>query len=835
MSFAKQLTLLIVLSATLVGAILLVRPPHRCAPARTPSGSLEIEESKDDKPSEWFLVQRTWPQMTLNRAAVEQARTQAVHMRQAARSLDQEPWTFSGPSNVGGRITGLTVHPSAPDTVYAGAAIGGVFKSTDGGIHFVPVFDEDFALSIGAVAVDPSDPLRVWVGTGEANTSGDSYGGNGVYVTEDGGRSWQHCGLEATRHIGKIAVDPSNSNRVFVAAAGELFGTNPERGLYRTTDAGLSWQRVLYLTDSTSCIDVALNPQRPDTVYAVMWERIRRPFDRHVGGVTSGIWRSYDGGDTWAELTTGLPHGPDVGRGGITVSAANPSRLYAIYADHPGALLNIYRSTDYGNSWQTATYINNDLYSSFGWYFGQIWADPVSANTVYVQGVSMFRSTNSGQNWSQVFSDAHVDHHALWINPANPQHLITGHDGGVNVSYNRGATSTMFADLPVTQFYAITADPSLPQRLYGGTQDNSTPRTRTGAIGDWDVLYYGDGFYCLVDPRDSDVIYAEYQYAGLGKSFDGGDSWWDLTGDFGSDRTNWSTPYVMDPHHPDVLYLGTCRVWRTSNGGDSWTAISNDLTDGPGSGNLVFGTITTLAVSPADSNVLYAGTDDSHVWVTTNRGTSWTEISAALPQRWVTRVAPHPDSAAVVYVSFSGYKVVEYLPHLFRSSDFGANWLDIGSGLPEAPINDVIVDPDHPTYLYVGTDFGVFYTPDLGANWYVLGADLPTSSVFDLEFVHSQRRLVAGTHGRSMWSLSVGEVPLESPSALTISILGGNPWLRWFRAEGATAYTIYGSPTLSGSGDSLATVADTVWTDPGFASRPSSYCYFVRARSGLWR
>ncbi|MFH1011280.1 MAG: glycosyl hydrolase [bacterium] len=682
------------------------------------------------KPNDWFMLQRIWPGNTLNRSAVEEARLQALRLRRAQHRLD-DVWTFAGPSNVGGRVTALAVHPSAPNIIYAGAAVGGVFKSTDGGLNFNPVFDQDYALSTGALAMDPLNPLRIWLGTGEANSSGDSYGGRGVYLTEDGGNTWQYKGLEAVVHIGKIAVDPTNSDRVYVAAAGELFGTNLERGLYRTTDLGSTWERVLFLTDSTACIDVALDPLHPDTVYAVMWERIRRPYQRQVGGESSGIWRSYDGGDTWTELIAGLPHGANVGRGGIAVSPANPNRLYAVFADHPGYLLGNYRSNDGGNSWQEVAYIDYSLYSSFGWYFGQIHADPVNPDVVYVQGVSMFRSGNGGQSWSEVFRNAHVDHHALWINPNNPAHLITGHDAGVNVSYNTGSNSTRFVSLPITQFYAITADPTLPYRLYGGTQDNSTPRTLGGAVDDWDVIFYGDGFYCIIDPRNSNTIYAEAQYGYLGKSTDGGYDWYFIASDFYDDRTNWMTPFVIDPCNPDALYLGTYRVWRTSNGGMNWTPISDDLTDGPGPANLVYGTVTTLALSPANSQVLYVGTDDAHVWVTTNQGVSWTEISEGLPHRWVTRVAPHPDSASVVYVSFSGYKEMDYLPHLFRSSDYGATWTDIGAGLPEEPINDVIVDPDNPASLYVGTDFGVFCTSDYGQTWEALGEGLPTSSTFD--------------------------------------------------------------------------------------------------------
>ncbi|MBI5058678.1 glycosyl hydrolase [candidate division KSB1 bacterium] len=841
----KQTMTLLCLAGALVGLILIFVPETPLGPPinggevrrePTPPGhpvnggesEAEEEQRRMLAPSDWFLQQRTWPRGELNRPAIEQARAQALGLqRRGVRTLD-DSWTFAGPTNVGGRVTALAVHPSAPDTVYAGAAIGGVLKSTNGGLNWTTVFEEDFALSIGALAVDPQHATWVWVGTGEANASGDSYGGNGVYLSQDGGRTWQHKGLEATRHIGKLAVDPANSNRVFVAAAGENVGTNPERGVYRTTDGGTSWERVLYLTDSTACIDVAVNPVHADTVYAVMWERVRRPWNRQAGGLTSGIWRSTNGGDTWSELITGLPHTTTVGRGGIAVSPVNPQRLYAVYANDPGSILGTYRSDNAGNSWTTVANPSGSFYSTFGWYFGQVWAHPTNQNTVFVQGVQMFRSTNSGSSWTTRFGDAHVDHHALWINPANANTMIDGHDGGINVSTNGGTSSTMSVDLPITQFYAITSDPQLPQRLYGGTQDNSTPRTLTGAVNDWDVLYGGDGFYCLVDPRDSDVIYAESQYGGLSKSLDGGLSWDYLGSDFDLDRINWNMPVVMSAQDPDVLYVGTYRVWKSVNGGLTWTAISGDLTGGPGPGGLVFGTVTTISASPADAQVVYAGTDDARVWVTTNGGGAWTNISAGLPQLWCTRVAAHPDSGGVVYVTFSGYKYEDYLPHVLRSGDYGGTWADVGAGLPEGPVNDVIVDPDFPNYVYVATDFGIYYTPNWGAEWLPVGTGLPTSSVYDLELTTgTPRYLVAGTHGRSMWR---HPVPSSAPAAPTELVMSDDGMLRWQSVAGATSYSVYGAPHVDSTGSLLvAGVLDTVWTDLLFGGRPATYLYFVRA------
>lgn len=782
------------------------------------------------QPSDWFMHQRTWPSGVPNREAIAEARRQAHKMRLRARgrTLD-ESWTFAGPSNVGGRITALAVHPSAPDTVYAAAALGGVLKSIDGGYHYEVVFEENYSLAAGALAMDPVNPRKVWLGTGEANASGDSYSGTGVYLTEDGGRSWRHMGLENIGRVGEIAVDPSDPDRVFVAAAGELFGTNPERGLYRTTDGGQTWEQVLYLSDSTGCIDVEITYQCPDTVYAAMWERIRRPYERNVGGITSGLWRSVDGGDSWQQLTNGLPVGSTVGRGGVAVSASNPLRVYASFADHPGYLIGIYRSDDAGETWShVGNPPSDDFYSSFGWYFGKIYADPVNPDVVYVQGVDMFRSADGGTTWYTVFGSAHVDHHALWINPGNPSHVLTGHDGGVNISNNAGISSAAFASLPITQFYAVNADPSLPYRLYGGTQDNSTPRTLGGGTGDWDVIYYGDGFYCAVDPRDSDVIYAEWQYGGLSKSINGGWNWQALYYTFSSDRTNWSTPFELNPSDPDELILGTYRLWQSEDGGSHWNSISSDLTNGPGPGNLVFGTITTLAHSPDNPNVIYAGTDDGNVWVRMPGG-SWVDRSAGLPERWVTRVAPHPDSAGVVYVALSGYREQDYQPHLLKSADYGVNWQDIGAELPEGPVNDVIIDPQSPCYLYAGTDFGVYYSPDCGQTWQILGNGLPQSAVMDLHLIESTRTLVAGTHGRSMWTYPVDTQTPSTPVELTVIYADGEAILRWSHPDENARFNIYGAELNAETGDFLASTADTFWVDFGTGQRPAKFFYYVTA------
>lgn len=725
-------------------------------------------------PADWFMVQRTFPGETLNVSAYREALAKARQMRAAYQPIDEAVWEEAGPSNIGGRVTALGVHQSAPNVVFAGAADGGVLKSVDGGDSWTPVFDEEGAQSIGAITVDPNDPNTVWVGTGEANSSGDSYPGDGIYRSTDCGDTWEHIGLENSYHIGRIAIDPTNSQRIFAAVAGALWGTNPERGIYRSEDGGVNWERVLHITDSTAAIDVVINPQNPQIIYAAMWERIRHSYARTVGGVTSGIWRSINGGDDWELLTEGLPAAaPDVGRIGLTISPNHPNILYSIYCDHPGDLMGVWRTEDGGDNWVETNSPGSSLLSSFGWYFGNIYVDPVDPRRVFVLGVPLKCSVNGGDSWTNESGGMHVDHHAFWINPDNSDQIYDGNDGGVYYSNNGGEDWTKCYDLHISQFYANEIDYLLPDRLYGGTQDNGTLRTLTGALDDWVMILGGDGFYSIVDYTDSDIIFAEYQWGSLKKSIDCGGYFSScLDGVDSDDRRNWSTPVAMDPVNPDILYYGTYRLYQTIDQADEWEAISGDLTAGIPSG-YTFHTITTIAVAPTNTEVIYVGADDGNVWVTQNTGHDWTLISEELPERWITRVAVSPQDEAIVYVTISGYRWNEFLPHIFRSVDFGANWDDISGNLPEAPVNVIIEDPEYPQRLYVGTDVGAYYSENLGAEWQALGSGLPICTVSDMKLHNPSRILAAGTHGRSMYKMELdslvagveyaggGEIPAE--------------------------------------------------------------------------
>lgn len=725
------------------------------------------------EPTDWFFRQRAYPHGAIDAEALREANAQAEALRREAALRGGAAWVFAGPTNVGGRVSALAVESF--ERFFVGTGSGGVFRTADGGATFEPVGDDVLSLSIGDVALDPSDPQTVYVGTGEVNGGGGSitYGGQGVFRSTDGGETWEALGLEETGTIGRVLVHPTNPAVVWVAAEGKLYASDPHRGVYRSTDGGQTWAKTLFVNDSTGVVDLALNPRSPDTLYAAAWERRRRADDNHYGGPGSGVYRSTDGGQTWHELTNGLPADADVGRIGVAVAASDPRVVYAVYADASGDPRGVFRSADGGDTWIARSAVGNSPYE---WWFGQIRVDPTDPNRVYYGSLSMYASSNGGGSWQSINGGMHVDHHALWADPSNPNNLIAGNDGGVYRSTNRGQSWTKApGGFPATQFYTTEIDASFPERLYGGAQDNGTNRTLTGALDDWHEIYGGDGFVVQVDPSNNQYVYAESQYGGFGRSTNGGSSFqYGLSGVSGSDRFNWKMPYVLDPADPSTLYLGTHRVYRSTDRAVSWTAVSPDLTDGPGPGNLVFHTITTLAVSPADRDVIWAGTDDGNVWVTTNGGTDWTDVRAGLPDRWVTSVAAHPTEPLTAFVTVSGYRWGEPLAHVFRTDDGGQTWTPRTGGLPPAPANVVRFDPDAPERLYLGTDAGAFFSEDGGATWALLGPGLPAAPVLDLDLHAPTRQLVAATFGRGMYrfdltQLPTGAEPPASASALTLT------------------------------------------------------------------
>ena len=710
-------------------------------------------------------MQRAYPFETINYGAYDKALGQADRLYALGASKQNGTWDFIGPTNVGGRLTDVVMHPSDTQTVYIAAASGGVFKSEDLGESWQSIFDDQPSLSIGALAIDPEDPDIIYVGTGEVNGGGGSltYGGTGMYKSMDAGQTWESLGLTETRHIGRIVIDPSNSQRIFVAAMGRLFSENEERGLFRSEDGGQTWENVLYVSPQTGSIDVVINPNSPDTMYTAMWQRIRYPGSRIFGGEEGGVYRSTDGGSTWTELMNGLPQ-TGIGRIGLGMAPSEPNVLYALYADEIGPFEGFYKSLDGGDSWSRlpddGLLVSN--YSIFGWWFGNIRVHPENPDIIYALGLQLIRSQDGGNTFQDVSYGMHVDHHGMYIHPMNPDLIVEGNDGGFYVSQNGGNIWEHKNNLPITQFYTVEIDFQDPLHVAGGTQDNNTYQTLSESPSEWDVLLpIGDGQYVRIDPSDNQKIYGSFQRGRILRSVDGGVNFsFALDGIDSEDPVNWSAPIELDVLNPGTMYTGTNRIYRSQDGAQSWEPISPTL---PSSSNSIsvfdtFGTITTIAVSRTNADFIYAGTDDGLVWVSTNGGQDWDNITQSLPQRWVTRVMVDPRVETTAYVTFSGLREDIPLPHVFKTTDAGQSWTDISGNLPEAPVNDIIPDPVQPGLLYVATDVGIFYSVDGGAIWMPLGEGVPRVPITDLSLHDPSRKLVAATYGRSMYAFDLTQI-----------------------------------------------------------------------------
>jgi hypothetical protein len=749
---------------------------HRAVPVREPGreadrdhdGDRDRDDDGEDPGTDYFYLQRRLPDGRINLKAHAQALAHARLKRAqliATTGLDAAgTWQLRGPINVGGRVTDLVADPANASKFYVASASGGVWKTTDGGTTFTSIFDGQGTLSIGALALDPRDSNILYVGTGEANPGGGSttQPGDGVWKTTDGGATWQHLGLDNTFEIGRIVVDPKNPSNVFVAAMGALFFHNVDRGVYRSQDGGSTWTKVLFVSDGAGAIDLAIDPVTPSRVFAATWERQRTPEARIYGGPGSGLWRSTDGGTTWTALAGGLPAsstGPS--RIGVVVAPSSPSTVYTIFSKADFSLDGVFRSTDSGTTWTRQSVTN--LASIIGaqcYWSGRMFVHPTNPSDLWVDGVGLAHSTNGGASFTSI-SGLHADQHAQWFSPANPAVILKGNDGGVYRSTNSGSTWTHFANLPISQFYTVEAHPAEPAKIYGGLQDNGVQRTTTGQTNDWSSIVGGDGLEVHVDPLSTQVIYAESQFGALRRSTNGGTSFSSATSGL-TGRLGWKTPIAIDPASTgtgttSTLYLGSDLLFRSTNSAASWTAISADLTNGnQGVGTIVFGTITTVAVAPSNKNTIYIGTDDGNVWVTQNAGASYTKITAGLPTLWVTRVAVDPGNDAIAYATFSGFRVDQPLPHVFRTTDHGATWSEISGDLPDAPVNAIVVDPRQSSTLYVGSDVGAFVSNDLGASWAPLGTGLPDAPVSDLKLLPGPpATLYAATYGRSIYSIDL--------------------------------------------------------------------------------
>jgi len=709
-----------------------------------------------------------------------------------------------GPAINSGRVTDFAVTPGKRHRYFVAVASGGVWRTDNAGTTWTPVFDEQGSYSIGCLAMDPSNPNVVWVGTGENNSQRSVSFGDGVYKTVDGGQTWENVGLPESEHIGRIAIDPRDPDVVYVAAQGPLWRSGGDRGLYKTTDGGKSWNRILHISDDTGINEVHLDPREPDVLYATAYQRGRHVWSLIDGGPESGIHKSTDGGETWRQLTQGLPEEVDLGRIGLALSPADPDVIYAI-VESQREEGGVFRSTDRGESWEK----RSDYVSQSPQYYNELVAHPKDVDTVFSMDTWMHVSADGGKTFEKVGEEhKHVDNHAMWIDPMDTHYYLVGCDGGVYESFDRGATWQFKPNLPITQFYRVTVDNSSPfYFIYGGTQDNNTiggpVRTlnRSGiANEDWFVTVGGDGYETQVDPTNPDIVYSQWQYGGLVRYDRASGETIDIQpqeepGE-AAHRWNWDSPLIISPHSPTRLYYACQRVFRSDDRGDTWRAISEDLSRQLDRNRLPvmnriwgmdavaknmstsdYGNIVSLTESPLVEGLIYVGTDDGLIQVTEDGGKSWRRIDRlkGIPeQSYVSRLEASLHDPDTVYAAFDNHKMGDFSPYVMVSRDRGRSWTSIVGDLPEREIVYALMQ-DHvaPGLLFAGTEFGLYVTVDHGKRWVRLKGKLPTIQVRDIDIQRRESDLALGTFGRGFYILDdytplrhVSEEALGSESIL---------------------------------------------------------------------
>lgn len=773
-----------------------------------------------------------------------------------------------GPVVMSGRVVDIEPAPDDPYAFYVAYATGGLWKTENNGMRFTPLFEGQNAVAIGDFAIQQDNPNVIWVGTGEANSARSHYSGTGIYKTADGGRTWQCMGLRDSHHIGRVLIHPDDPNTVLVAAMGHLYTPNGQRGVFLTTDGGANWEKVLYVNAATGAIDISFDPSNPDVLYAAMWEKVRQAWNINESGPNSGIYKSLDGGRTWA-LLDGFPQGQHVGRIGLAVAPSDPNVVYALldnqapkpeedqfgdakistrklptmtkeevlaltdeelaefmrrsgfHEDYEAKEIRkqleadeitvqdlvdytvkldrdaltpavhgaeVHRSADAGRTWAKMNLTDLDsMYNVAGYYFGQIRVSPDNEDLIYIMGVPLLKSEDAGRTYDWIGGPGvHVDHHAMWIDPAHPKHIINGNDGGLNLSYDGGQTWQKLNYVPVGQFYAVNVDMAEPYNIYGGLQDNGTYKGSSRSVPNesepWEHLSGGDGFYIQI--ASDFTTYAGSQFGWYSRI--------DTNGRRTSVRPdqprmdepgllyNWQTPILLSPHSDNVLYFGSNRLFRSLDRGENLRPISPVLTAPKVSGNVPYGTITTIAESKQTFGVLYVGTDDGRVHMTLDGGFTWKEIDDGLPKGlWVSRLETSYQTDGVVYLSLTGYRDDDFSVYLYKSDDFGRTWTSLESNLPAESVNVIREDPINPHVLYIGTDAGVFVSLDDGFSWEVLQNGIPVSPAHDMVIHPRDRELVVGTHGRSIYVMDVEPIQTLTPKVRNKRVhLFELPWTR---------------------------------------------------------
>jgi photosystem II stability/assembly factor-like uncharacterized protein len=729
--------------------------------------------------------------------------------------FSKEKWYHIGPQNVSGRCTDIAVvTPKGKHyTIYVATASGGVWKTENEGTTWEPIFQEEASTSIGDIAIDPSNPDIIWVGTGEANIFRSSQAGVGIYKSADGGKTWKNMGLADTNTIARVVVHPNNSDVVYVAASGHEWTNNEERGVFKTTDGGITWEKILYIDDMTGAIDLVMDPVDYDTLYAATWQRIRKKWNDPRNEPTyggSGIHKTTDGGKTWKPINSGLPAAKDRGRIGLDLCLTKPNVIYAFVDNYELARelteaekadeytsglrgiikgATVYRSDDRGENWtqtsgltpETKQYMEG-LSGTYGWVFGQMRVDPNDDNTIYVMGLGLNVSNDGGKTFRPL-RGMHGDHHGLWIDPGNSSYLVNVNDGGIVISYDGGKNWRQFTDnLPVCQFFDVSYDMDTPFHVYGSMQDHGSFRGQvikggTDRFGrrlegfqtvDFESAPGGEGSSHAIDPTDPNIVYSAGFYGRIQRSVLGENGRWSnksiFPGRFPGEppyRGQWVAPIILSPHHPHTVYLGLQYLFRSRFKGDIWDRISPDLTYNNKSelGDIPYQTIFTISESPLEEDLVYAGTDDGKVQVTKDGGKTWKTIMNGLPfKKWVSKIVASARDIKTVYMTQNGKRDDDFNVYVWKSIDFGETWQDISGNIPAGSVNVIREDPINPNILYVGTDIGVYVTKDGGKTWSVLGGNLPSCFVLDLVIQPRDNVIVIATHGRGMWAIDATPV-----------------------------------------------------------------------------
>lgn len=717
----------------------------------------------------------------------------------SASVFDSLKFRSIGPAVTSGRIIDFAVNPNDRSHYYVAVASGGVWKTTNAGTTWTPVFDDQNSYSIGCISMDPRNPSVVWVGTGENNSQRSVSYGDGVYRSEDGGKSWENMGLKASEHIGKIVIDPRNSDIVYVAAQGPLWAAGGDRGLYKTTDGGKTWNAILAISKHTGVTDMVMDPRDPDVLYAASYQRRRHVWTLINGGPESAIHKSVDGGKTWKKLTNGLPK-DDVGRIGLAISPMNPDMVFAVI-ELPNKKGGFYRSIDRGATWEK----QGDYAAASAQYYSEIIPDPKEIDRIYSMDTNLKVTVDGGKTFKNLGEKSkHVDNHAMWIEPNNTNYYLVGCDGGVYESFDRGATWVFKANLPVTQFYRVSVDNAMPfYNVYGGTQDNFSlggPSRTINSSGitsaDWIVTVNGDGFETQIDPEDPNIIYSQSQYGNLGR-FDKRSG--ELIGIKPQEgkgeaayRWNWDSPLLISPHSHTRLYFAANKLFRSDDRGNSWTAISGDLTRqidrnklpvmdkvwgvdavAKSASTSLYGNIVSLSESPLKEGLIYVGTDDGLIQVTEDGGKNWRKIERVpeVPEMtYVSCILTSQHAANTVYAAFDNHKNGDFKPYILKSVDAGRTWTTLKNNLPSnGSVYTVAEDHLKADLLFVGTEFGVHVSTNGGSRWIQMKGDLPTIAVRDIAIQKRENDLVLATFGRGFYILD-DYTPLRDATAENLAL-----------------------------------------------------------------